>query len=63
MTEYTVAAQVIKIYYLTIIAESRDEALETVSDMNTLEIAEEGILKDVTSDHIQIISQNNIIET
>ena len=54
METFKVNCMILKSYSLDIEAETEEEALQKVRDMNTLEIAEEGKLKDVAVDYVEI---------
>ena len=52
--EIKVNCMILKSYTVTVEADTEEEALQKVRDMNSLEIAEEGKLKDVAVDYIEI---------
>lgn len=52
--KYLVSVQVIKVYNVTVEAESSDEAHDKVAKMQSTEIADLGALQDVSTDHIQV---------
>lgn len=54
--KYVVAVQVIKVYHIIVEARSGQAAAEQVGRMQTTEIAERGSLKDVETDHIEVVS-------
>ena len=52
--EIKVNCMILRSYTLTVEANTEDEALERVRDMNSLAIAELGNLKDVSVDYIEL---------
>lgn len=57
MKQFNVLIQVIKVYSVTVEAESGEDAVNKVEAMSTIEIADQGSLKDVETDHCELVGE------
>lgn len=55
MKEYTVLIQVIQVYSVTVSARSGSAAVRKVEIMQSTDIAKQGSLKDVETDHAELV--------
>lgn len=55
MKDITVSVQVIKVYHVTVQAEDEDAAEKKVGAMSSLEIQEQGTVKDITTDYAEVV--------
>ena len=55
MKEYTVLIQVIKVYSVTVEARSGAAAVRKVETMQSTDIVEQGVLKNVETDHAELV--------
>ena len=57
MSKYLVGIQLIKVYNVEVEAEDEEGALNAVYDLQSTEIAERGKLKEVETDHAEVIAK------
>ena len=55
MKDYVVSIQITQVYHVAVSASSAEAAKNKVDRMQTTEIREVGSLKDVSTDHLEVI--------